>query len=164
MWTQIQNRAENRGTALVTVFPPVTPARTPLKGKKEKKNFRSKGSEEGQAASLADTAAGTPPLSLRPQEACPLSRLVERAETRAEGGVPAGNEAVRGAGPSAHERERGECREESLRGSRGSCVSFGSVVGVSGRSSSSSLVVVVIFGRLSSGVWSFRRWWWLVRG
>ena len=75
------------------------------KGKKEKESFRSKGSEEGQAASLAETAAGTPPLSIRPREACPLSRLVERAETRAEGGVPAGNEAVRGAGPSAQKTE-----------------------------------------------------------
>ena len=44
------------------------------------------------------------------QEACPLSRLAERAETRPEGGVPAGNEAVRGAGPSAQERT---CRERS---------------------------------------------------
>ena len=39
------------------------------------------------------------------QEACPLSRL---AETRPEGGVPAGNEAVREAGPGAKERT---CRE-----------------------------------------------------
>ena len=43
-------------TSLVAVFLPVTPAGTPLKGKKEKESFRSKGSEEGQAASLADTA------------------------------------------------------------------------------------------------------------
>ena len=59
MWTQNHNRAKNRENIPCYVFPPITPARTPQKGRrKKKKSFGSKSSEEG----------------------------LERAETRAEGG------------------------------------------------------------------------------
>jgi len=109
---------------------PLLPPEQHTKRTKGKNEFRSKGSQEGQAASLADTAAGTPPLSLRPLEACPLSRLVERAETRAEGGVPAGNEAVRGAGPGVR---GGRGAVESGRAASGSYRKSG----VSGRNPSS---------------------------
>jgi len=113
----IQNRAENRGTSLATVFPPVTPARTAHKKNQGKEGISVQRIPVRAGSKSARTAAETPRWLWRAGGVSALPIGGEDGDTPRRGG-PSERGAVEGGGVwenrSASGQERAGWRERCV--------------------------------------------------
>ena len=98
-------RRKTREYPLLRFSRPLLPPERHQRAKRERMNFGPEDPRKVRQRVRQAQLRERPICHSDQQEACPLSRLAERAETHPKGGVPAGNEAVRGAGPGAQERD-----------------------------------------------------------